>query len=53
MGFNKCILPPIKELKQILKDVGEIEFIKRYQKCDSIMGETEAMDFLYGYLKNT
>lgn len=53
MGFNKCFLPPIETMKNDILINGLEQFIKKYGKYDSIIGETDRMDFLkeiIGYL---
>jgi hypothetical protein len=46
MGFNKCILPKINMLEEELNRVGLMNFVHRYKKYDSIVGETNSMKFL-------
>lgn len=46
MGFNKCILPSIEIMQSELDRIGLAEFVRIYTKYDSIMGETDRMEFL-------
>lgn len=46
MGFNGCILPSIKSMKEHIERDGLEVFVKHYQKYDSIMGETDRIQFL-------
>lgn len=58
MGFNKCILPSIETMQSEIDNVGLEEFVKRYGRYDSIMGDSDRMEFLeskinlYENLKN-
>ena len=51
MGFNQCILPSIEIMEEQIIRLGLEEFIKLYGKYDSIMGETDRMEFLETKLK--
>jgi len=51
MGFNKCILPPIDSMKKDILSNGMESFIKKYQKYDAIIGETDRMTFLDNIMK--
>jgi hypothetical protein len=46
MGFNKCILPSIEVMQSEIDRSGLAEFVRIYTKYDSIMGESERMEFL-------
>jgi len=46
MGFNKCYLPSLQEMNQLLEKLGEENFIKRFHKYDAYIGSKESMDFL-------
>ncbi len=46
MGFNKCILPSIETMQSEIDRSGLAEFVRIYTKYDSIMGESERMEFL-------
>lgn len=46
MGFNKCILPSIEVMKFQIERDGLKEFIKVYRKYDSIMGDSDRIEFL-------
>lgn len=46
MGFNKCILPSIEVMKFQIERDGLKEFIKAYRKYDSIMGDSDRIEFL-------
>jgi hypothetical protein len=52
MGFNKCFLPPIETMKNDILINGLEQFIKKYGKYDSIIGETDRMDFLKEIMEN-
>jgi hypothetical protein len=58
MGFNKCILPSIEVMQSEIDRNGLAEFVRIYSKYDSIMGESDRMEFLeskinlYENLKN-
>lgn len=58
MGFNKCILPSIEIMQSEIDSVGLEEFVRRYGRYDSIMGDSDRMEFLekkinlYENLKN-
>jgi hypothetical protein len=51
MGFNKCFLPPIDSMKKDILSNGMESFIKKYQKYDAIIGETDRMTFLDNIMK--
>lgn len=46
MGFNKCVLPSIEIMKFQIERDGLKEFIKAYRKYDSIMGDSDRIEFL-------
>lgn len=50
MGFNKLHLPDLDYLKESLKEKGNEEFVKfwerRYMKADALIGPPESMDFI-------
>jgi hypothetical protein len=46
MGFNGCILPSIKSMREHIERDGLESFVKHYIKYDSVMGETDRMVFL-------
>lgn len=50
MGFNKLWLPEPEDLKQQLRDYGNVEFVKRwekrYMKADAVCGPTESFDII-------
>lgn len=46
MGFNKCILPSIETMQSEIDNVGLEEFVKRYGRYDSIMGDSDRVEFL-------
>jgi hypothetical protein len=58
MGFNKCILPSVETMQSEIDRIGLAEFVRIYSKYDSIMGESDRMEFLeskinlYENLKN-
>ena len=51
MGFNKCILPSIESMKMEIAINGIEQFVKSYNKYDSIMGESDRMEFLENKIK--
>jgi hypothetical protein len=51
MGFNGCILPSVKSMKEHIERDGIESFIKHYQKYDSIMGESDRVEFLEQKIK--
>lgn len=51
MGFNGCILPSVKSMKEHIERDGIESFIKQYQKYDSIMGESDRVEFLEEKIK--
>ena len=51
MGFNKCFLPKINMLEEELNRIGLMNFVNRYKKYDSIIGETESMLFFDSKIK--
>ena len=51
MGFNKCILPSIEIMKEEINRDGLETFVIRYGKYDSIMGESDRMEFLETKIK--
>jgi len=46
MGFNKCYLPDINELKQYYESVDLKTFVNRFRKYDCWTGSSESLDFL-------
>lgn len=46
MGFNKCTLPSIEVMKFQIERDGLKEFIRMYRKYDSIMGDSDRIEFL-------
>lgn len=51
MGFNGCILPSIEWMQLEIDRDGLESFVKRYGRYDSIMGETDRMEFLESKVK--
>lgn len=51
MGFNKCILPSIETMQSEIDRNGLAEFVRIYTKYDSIMGESDRMEFLENKIK--
>lgn len=51
MGFNKCFLPPIDSMKKDILNNGLESFIRKYQKCDAIIGESDGVTFLDNIMK--
>jgi hypothetical protein len=46
MGFNQCYLRSVEDLKAEFQSEGLENFVKRYQKYDSITGSSESFQFL-------
>jgi len=46
MGFNKCILPSIEVMQMEIDRDGLKTFVERYGRYDSIMGDSDRMEFL-------
>ena len=46
MGFNQCILPSVIIMEAEVKTDGLKKFIERMRKYESIMGETDRMEYL-------
>jgi hypothetical protein len=46
MGFNKCVLPSIEVMQSEIDRNGLAEFVRIYTKYDSIMGDSDRMEFL-------
>jgi hypothetical protein len=46
MGFNQCYLKSVEDLNEELNKNGLEEFVKRYQKYDSLTGSSESFEFL-------
>jgi len=46
MGFDKCILPAISVMEAQITQLGIDEFVRVYSKYDSIMGESDRVNFL-------
>jgi uncharacterized protein (UPF0297 family) len=51
MGFNSCILSSVESMKMELENNGIDVFVKRYQKYESIIGESDRMEFLEKTIK--
>ena len=51
MGFDKCILPSVEDMKRQLERDGLEIFVKSYSRYDSIMGESDRMEFLEDRIK--
>lgn len=51
MGFNKCTLPSVEDMKRELERDGLEIFVKSYSRYDSIMGESDRMKFLEDKIK--
>lgn len=56
MGFNKLMLPEVEQLKEHLKEKGNLEFGKywyrRFMKSDAIVGPTESHEFLKQFVEH-
>jgi hypothetical protein len=46
MGFNKCILPSVETLKEMVERDGVQKFSETFMKYDAIMGDSESVEFL-------
>jgi hypothetical protein len=51
MGFNKCFLPKINMLEEELNRIGLMNFVNRYKKYDSVIGETDSVRFFDSKIK--
>lgn len=51
MGFNGCILPSVKSMKEHIERDGLELFVKHYGKYDSIMGDSDRVEFLEEKIK--
>lgn len=51
MGFNGCILPSVKSMKEHIERDGLELFVKHYEKYDSIMGDSDRVEFLEEKIK--
>jgi hypothetical protein len=51
MGFNKCIVPSIDYLHGTIIQNGIQEVIKRYKKCDCLIGSPDAINLLNGLIE--
>lgn len=52
MGFNKCYIPTKKELEDYLAEHGVEKFLSRFAKCDALIGDSDAIEFLKEVEKN-
>lgn len=46
MGFNKCVLPSVETMQMEINRDGLKTFVERYGRYDSIMGDSDRMEFL-------
>ena len=46
MGFNKCILPDIDRLRDMVFDYGLEMVAKRYKSYDAYIGSEESLTYL-------
>lgn len=51
MGFNKCVIPSIETMQSEIDRDGLESFVKRYGRYDSIMGDSDRMEFLENKVK--
>ena len=51
MGFNQCYVGNILQIQKELDEYGLDEFVRRYNKYDSISGDSESIDFIEGLIK--
>jgi hypothetical protein len=49
--MNKCYVESLEKVQQILKDIGEEDFINFYKKVDVFIGDSEAIKFIENILK--
>ena len=52
MGFNKCYLQSLDEMKKIVEENGVEYFLNLYKKCDCIIGSSESIKFLNKIIKD-
>lgn len=46
MGFNRCYVSNILQIHKELDELGTENFVKRYNKYDSIIGDSESVNFI-------
>ena len=46
MGFNKCFLPDIDKLRDMVFDYGLEMVVKRYKPYDAYIGSEESLTYL-------
>jgi hypothetical protein len=51
MGFNKCFISSVENLKKEFKSKGLEGFVKSYRKYDAITGPSESFQFLEDKVK--
>jgi hypothetical protein len=51
MGFNRCYVGNVLQVQKELDEYGLKEFVRRYQKYDSISGDIESIEFIEKRIK--
>jgi hypothetical protein len=51
MGFNQCYVGNVLQVQKELDEYGLKEFVRRYQKYDSISGDIESIEFIEKRIK--
>jgi len=52
MGFNRCYVGNIIQIHKELNELGIDNFVNRYQKYDSITGDSESVNFIQTLVQN-
>ena len=51
MGYHHCHLPEVKSLEEQFQKLGLEKFIKRYSKCDGLIGDSESIYYIQQKIK--
>lgn len=51
MGFNKCYVLTKAELETLVEKYGEEHVAKMYRKCDALIGEVDAVEYINELVK--
>lgn len=51
MGFNKKYLGSLKDAETLYESLGKDEFARLFKKADVIIGNSEAIDFVWARLE--
>jgi len=51
MGFNKCVVPSLEELKKLIEEKGKEFVVQSYRKCDCLIGDSDTIDLLTKIIK--